>query len=105
MRWLLESAQEYGLIISDYNSWSDWRLAVVHDGKVVVPINYQKRQWAFVPKSDSSAIHNAFTVHGVAFSRAGRELLPVVDTEPNEQYTIALKAFFDGQGMIMDVLK
>jgi hypothetical protein len=65
--------QEYGLIISDYNSYGDWRPAVVHDGKVVVAISYQKRQWAFVPKSVSSSIHNAFNVHGVAFSRAGRD--------------------------------
>jgi len=96
----LNILQEYGLIISDYNSYMDYRLAVPQNGMVLVPVTYQNTQWALVPKVATAGLPE-FKVHGVGFSRSGRELLSIVDIEPNDQYTLALKSFFDKEGMTM----
>jgi Protein of unknown function (DUF2806) len=96
----LNILQEYGLIISDYNSWMDYRPAVVQEGRVSLPAVYQNTKWGFIQKI-VAPLTNPFTIHGVGFSQSGKELLPIVDIQPNEQYTVALKNFFDTQGMVM----
>jgi hypothetical protein len=96
----LNILQEYGLIISDYNSYMDYRMAVVQKGNVVPPVIYQKAQWALVPKV-APPVNQEFRVHGVALSWSGKELFSIVDIEPNEKYTAALKNFFEQQGMTM----
>ena len=96
----LNILQEYGLIISDYNSWRDYRMSVVQGATIMLPLTYQKEQWALVPKV-APPMHQEFKVTGVALSRAGRELLSIVDIEPNGEYTVALVNFFDRQGMTM----
>jgi len=96
----LNILQEYGLIISDYNSYMDYRMSVVQNGTIMLPMIYQKKPWAFVPKA-ASPVREEFKVSGVALSRSGKELLSIVDIEPNEQYTAALISFFDQQGKTM----
>lgn len=96
----LNVLQEYGLVISDYNSYMDYRTAVVRDGRIILPVIYQNALWGFVPKVASPVLQE-FKVNGVGFSKSGVELLSIVDIEPNEQYTAALKNFFDQQGMMM----
>jgi hypothetical protein len=96
----LNTLQEYGLIISDYNSYMDYQTAVIHGGQVILPMTYQNALWVFSPKVPSSERHE-FRAEGVAFSRCGKELLSIVDITPNEQYTVALKTFFDQKEMTM----
>jgi Protein of unknown function (DUF2806) len=96
----LNILQEYGLIISDYNSHMDYRTAVAHNGRVMLPMIYQNAQRALVPKVAPAELQE-FRVHGVALSQSGKELLSIVDIEPNEAYTAALKNFFDQHGMTM----
>lgn len=96
----LNILQEYGLIITDYNSYMDYRTAILLNGQVALPMTYQGRMWTLIPKV-ALAMHQEFKVHGVGFSTAGKELLSIVDIEPNEQYTTALKSFFEQQGMLM----
>jgi hypothetical protein len=97
----LNILQEYGLIISAYNSYMDYRMAVVHDGNVSLPMVYQNAQWALLPKVAPPVPHQEFNVHGVAFSRSGKELLSIVDIKTNAKYTEAFNNFFDQQGMTM----
>jgi Protein of unknown function (DUF2806) len=96
----LNILQEYGLIISDYNSWMDYRIAIAIDGKVQLPASYLHEQWVLVPKAAAPAL-SEFRVNGVAFTRSGAALLSIVDKQPIEQYTAALKSFFDQRGMVM----
>lgn len=96
----LNILHEYGLIISDYNSYFDYRMSVAHNNRVVLPLTYQNTEWAFVQKV-SAPEPKSFQVHGVAFSQSGKELLQIVDIEPNEAYTAALKDFFDKKGITM----
>jgi hypothetical protein len=100
----LNILQEYGLIISDYNSYIDYRPAVAQARQVGLPMTYQKARWALVPKVVDplpATPPSEFQVHGVAFSRSAKELLSIVDFESNEQYTTALKDFFDKRGMTL----
>jgi hypothetical protein len=99
----LNILQEYGLIISDYNSYMDYQTAVIHGGQVILPMTNQNALWVFSPKVPSSERHE-FRADGVAFSRCGKELLSIVDITPNEQYTVALKTFFDQKQMTMTKL-
>jgi hypothetical protein len=99
----LNVLQEYGLIISDYNSYMDYQTAVIHGGQVILAMTYQNALWGLTPKV-APPVRQAFNVHGVAFSRSGRELLFIVDITPDEQYTVKLNEFFDQQGMTMTKL-
>jgi hypothetical protein len=93
----LNLLQEYGLVISDYNSYMDYRPAVAVENRVGLPLTYQKTIWALLPKVPVPAAQE-FRVHGVALSRSGKELLPIVDVDPHEQYTAAIHAFIETQG-------
>lgn len=94
----LNILHEYGLIISDYNSYMDYRMAIARDNQVL-PLRYQNKLYGFVSKGEVPPIQNEFRVSGVAFTKSGRELLSIVDIEPNDAYTAALVAYFDKQGM------
>jgi hypothetical protein len=96
----LNILQEYGLIISDYNSYMDYRPAVAYENRVGFPATYQNAWWAFAPKAPRSN-DEQLKIHGVALSRSGKELLPIVDIEPNDKYTMAMQTFLDGQGFVM----
>jgi hypothetical protein len=96
----LNILQEYGLIIADYNSFMDYRMAIIRGTSIDIPFTHQNRTWGLTPKTEFP-LEREFHVFGVSFSRAGRELLSIVDIDPNEQYTAALKEFFDKQGMTM----
>ncbi len=102
----LNVLHEYGLIISDYNSYMDYRATAVHRLRIGLPMTYQNAQWALLPKAPPAELQTPaelpeLRVNGVALSRTGKELLSIVDIEPNEAYTAALKNFFDQHGMSM----
>jgi hypothetical protein len=100
----LNILQEYGLIIADCNSAMDYQSAVAREGRVGLPMIYQKTQWAFLPKVPFSGFQE-FKIQGVAFSKSGKELLPIIDITPNDKYTDDLKKFFDNLGMIMAAIR
>jgi hypothetical protein len=96
----LNILQEYGLIISDYNSWFEFQAYVDDGDQATLPLDYLREQWALVVKVDPG-VKRVFKFNGVALSRCGRELLPVVDIRSNEEYTTALSGFFAKQGMTL----
>ena len=99
----LNVLNEHGLIISDFNSWYDFRLCVgVTSGSQVVrlPFSYQGRYWVLISENQVEA-DKEFRLSGVALTRTGRELSRVVDLQPLEEYTQDLKAFFELSGLRM----
>ena len=97
----LNILHEYGLIISDYNSWSDYKLCLLNKNPpVTIPFRHQGRYWVLSP-SPGRDNNQEFRVSGVALSRAGRELFPIVDQDPMNEYTQDLKKFFTGQNLQM----
>jgi hypothetical protein len=93
----LNMLQEYGLIIADYNSYADFRFAVAYKNRVASPFLYAGTRWGLVP-NDEGSTGREFRVHGVALTTCGVELLQIVDTEPNAEYSGALRQFLDKSG-------
>ena len=87
----LNLLNEHGLIISDYNSSAEY---------IGMSFRYQGRSWILfpLPKWEKG---KEFRVSGVALSHAGRELFPIVDLDPMEDYTADLKEFFARQHLEM----
>ena len=103
----LNGLNEHGLIISDYNSWSDLRIAVSpFDTKkreevlICVPFRFQDRYWILKPTKPRSD-DKEYRVHGVSLTKAGRELARVVKCQPVPGYRQQLEAFVSSQGMVM----
>ena len=98
---LLNLLNEYGLIISDYNSWRDYQicigLTVSSEGgqlqTVRLPLIHQGTSWLMQPLPERNP-SKEFRVHGVALTQTGQELSKVVELEPTENYTRELKNFF-----------
>lgn len=101
----LNSLNEHGLIISDYNSWMDYsgragKISVGSNLRVFLPFVHQSRNWILVP-ANIGDIKQELKVNGVALTVSGCELLQIVDVEPTGQYTQALIAFFAKSGLVM----
>ena len=101
----LNILNEHGLIISEYNSWYDYRMCVgvPHGGPGQVfriPFWFQNRFWVLESNSEQRR-DGEFRVSGVALNRAGQELSRVVDLEPNAEYREQLTSFFEKRGFRM----
>lgn len=88
---------EYGLIISDFNSYMTYNLFPTMSGVYLIPVIYQKKNHIIVSNTQTEGA-NTLRMHGVTLSQAGKELLSIVDIIPNDTYTEALKVFLNGQG-------
>lgn len=101
----LNVLNEHGLIISDYNSWFDYRLCLgirlPEPGSTMrIPFRFQDRFWVLEPRPQRSK-SGEFKVFGVALTHAGRELSRVVELEPMPEYRQALVSFFEKQNLRM----
>lgn len=102
----LNILNEHGLIIADYNSWSNYQVCIGIEipelpGQIVrLPFLYQTKQWVLVA-TEQRARSEEFKLHGVALTRAGRELARVVELESVPSYDKALKTYFESKGLTM----
>ena len=100
----LNLLNEYGLIISDYNSWWEFMPSVVlpgNDHQVFrIPLTYQGRHWVLVSDANKE-VSNKVRIEGVALTHSGRELLKIVKIEPVEDYSRNLAKFFESKGTRM----
>ena len=102
----LNRLNEYGLIISDYNSWHDYRLSIglTIDNPpqlIRIPFRFQDRYWILIPTSERD-LSKEFRLSGVALTRSGRELSSIVGLEPVDEFSQALSGFFQGEGLQME---
>ena len=102
----LNVLNEHGLVISDYNSWFNYRLCagVFPSGrnpvKVGIPFSFQGRNWVLLSTTER-AIGQELRIHGVALTRSGQELSRIVDLAPMNEYTQALTKFFKEKNLQM----
>ena len=101
----LNVLNEHGLIISDYNSWYDYRIVVGISAAgqnqfVRIPFGFQNSLWVLESVS-GSRLDKEFKISGVSLTRAGQELSRVVDLQPNQKYDTALKGFFEKRSLRM----
>ncbi|MBY0508336.1 MAG: DUF2806 domain-containing protein [Bryobacteraceae bacterium] len=92
----LNVLHEYGLIIPDFNSWTDYGPCIIRENHVQLPATYQRTSWGFQPTEGQEA-GKELRLHGVSLSRAGMELLEVVDVESVTEYTAALVEYLKTQ--------
>lgn len=94
----LNILHEYGLIISDYNSWREW-LLVDKGTEDVLECLHQDTYWDLLPSDNKK--DRKVRLHGVALSKVGQELFEIVEIEPVENYTDDLVGFFAKQNLNM----
>ena len=102
----LNVLNEHGLIISDYNSWFDYRpctgiTSPDSESRLIrFPFTFQGRYWVleFTTERDEN---QEFRLSGVALTRSGRELSRIVDLEPMNTYAQALMKFFETRNLNM----
>ncbi len=97
----LNVLHEYGMIIQDYNSYMDYRICIPNiENQVEFAFTYQGKLYILIPQGDRKDNSN-FKLHGVALSKSGKELLNIIDILPSQNYTTALKEYFQTQNLKM----
>ena len=102
----LNRLNENGLIISDYNSWFDYRISIVHRGEEnsslpLLWFDFQGSRWILVSAVPRDP-NEEFRLSGVALTQSGKELSKVVDLEPMTQFRTDLVAFFERKNLGMN---
>ena len=98
----LNILNEYGLIISDYNSWRDYQSCVVQPDRnppAFCQLVHGSRQWILLPKK--MPFQEELKLSGVALTSSGRELASVVECEPNEEYVEEYRSYLEEKGLHM----
>ena len=91
----LNILQEYGLIISDYNSYMNYIPCVVNEqNSVGLTIIFSNEHFAFLP-TDRNKYDKNVKLNGVAFSKSGQELYTIIPKEENATYKADLETFLD----------
>ena len=102
----LNLLNEYGLIISDYNSWQDYQLCIsrsipaLHELPTRLAFKHQGTHWVLIPQTGFRQ-QTEFRLHGVALTNSGRELQRVVGGRPSLAYTERLKRYFLEKKLLM----
>ena len=86
---VLNRLNEHGLIISDYNSWYDYQLAI----GMKIPFVLQGKNWVLVPQENRKP-RRPHKLSGVALTMSGRELARIVELQSMEAFTQKLKRYF-----------
>lgn len=97
----LNILNEYGLIISDYDTWLTCEGIIEYEGSPA-PLQFchQGSTWVLLslPERDNET---ELRLSGVVLSGAGLELFRIIDQEPMPEYTEDLKKFFEKQKLRM----
>ena len=97
----LNILSEYGLIISEYNSQYPYNMCIANrNNQFILMFRHQGKYWGLRPLPEREK-NKECMVSGVALSRAGYELFSIVDQDPMQGYTEALKKFFARQNLQM----
>ena len=97
---------EYGLIVSAFNTQADYRVAVWGPGNLAPGreqagrLEFQGQQWALIYDEEWD-FNQELWVQGVNVTQAGQELSKVVELEPVPKHAEALKGYFAEKGLDM----
>ena len=104
----LNQLQEYGLIISDYNSRSIYsslilpQIKEIMDNPLPLPstFRFQKNLWSLVQINHNNQIRE-FMINGPSLSISGLELSRVVECKPVPEFTEKLQGFLQTKNLRM----
>jgi len=86
----LNILHEYGLIISDYNSYMTYPIGYT--------LTYRKKKLILTAMQNSKN-KNSFKIAGVALSNSGKELMDIIDILPDEKYTDNIFKYFNDNNL------
>lgn len=102
----LNTLNEHGFIISDYNSWFDFQPSIGLSPErgvstlLHLPFGLQGRYWILAP-TDQHVRGSELRLSGVALTRTGQELSRIVDLELAEEFINDLMAYFANNNLQM----
>lgn len=97
----LNVLQEYGLIISDYNSYMGYGPCIAHDGsRVSASLLFNNKAYGLIP-TDEEAYDKSLSLHGVALTKSGKELLSIIPINNSSAYEAALIEYFQSKHLRM----
>ena len=97
----LNTLNEYGLIISDYDTWLTYDGTIEYQGDPApLQFYHQGSAWVLLPLPERDN-NTEFRLSGVVLSEVGRELFHIVDQYPMPEYTEDLKKYFADQKLQM----
>ncbi len=85
--------QEFGLVITDLNSYSDYQWMQIFDNTIGACMQHQNKLWGLSKPTGST--RNEMRIAGLKFTSFGNELLEVVDIHPVPEYTSALTTWLE----------
>jgi len=97
----LNILQEYGLIISDYNAFANYSKCIANNQPASLCFRFNNLDYVLDPIYGSVLNHSILNLHGVVFTKAGRELLDIIPIIPAERYQAALNQFFEKRELNM----
>ena len=102
----LNILEEYGLIISDFNSSIDYRAVIARSGTVIGILDYCNGKFGLLPsKPEEWPPEKELRVTGVGLSNAGLELRKIVQPNEVQEYTQSLLSYFRNQGFELTPVK
>ena len=82
----LNVLQEYGLIISDYNSYMNYAPCIVNEQmQISASLCFGETQYGLMP-TDKEKYDKTVKLNGVAFTKAGKELLKIIPYQEAPNY-------------------
>lgn len=99
----LMTLQEYGLLISEFQTFAEYGAAVDRGQGAELPITYENKSWSLLPK-DKGSEPKPINLHGAGFSRAAKELLPIVEIDHDETYSEMLRRIFESYNVVLTPL-
>ena len=93
----LNILQEYGLIISDYNSWMKYAPCIANEkNQVSAFLNFNGTDYGLIP-TDKEKYDKTLKISGVALTKSGKELLNIIPKKKIKKYHQAFVEFLDSE--------
>lgn len=101
----LNVLQEYGLIISDYNSYMHYSPCIANEqNQVSASLHFQNKDYALVP-SDREKYDKDLKLSGVALTKAGKELIDIIPITNSDNYKDALVNYLESKHLDLVEIK
>jgi hypothetical protein len=101
----LNILHEYGLIISDYNSWMNYAPCIANEkNQVSAILNFNGRDYGLIP-TDREKYDRTLKISGAALTKSGKELLNIIPKKDIERYKKAFIDFLTKKHLVLEEIK
>ena len=97
----LSVLEEYGLILSEYNSWNDYGASIKHEtNDLPFDFYFSDKPYSLIP-TDTELFERNLKLNGIAFSKAGLQLLSIMPLVEVSSYRKALTNYLAARHLRM----